>query len=263
MKSVALALCLLPALATAQEASQRPMPRTANLTAPDDPLAALRPQPRPAGLTATAPTVAAASTWPRPQPRPENLAPAPQVTLVSAPKPQVQQKTKPSMTGAVCGRPEIKGQTLAPMRSTVKGCGIAQPVSVTSIAGVTFSPAPTIDCDEAVALSQWVSGALQPAFNGQVTKAEVADSYACRPRNNVRGNPVSVHGLGEAIDISGVVLKSGQQVIVTPRLDRRWQKARKDACGTFTVILGPGSDGYHENHIHFDVSQHGGGPYCR
>jgi hypothetical protein len=27
--------------------------------------------------------------------------------------------------------------------------------------------------------------------------------------------------------------------------------------------LGPGSDGFHEDHLHYDVARHGGGAYCR
>lgn len=285
MRGLAL-LALLPGLALAQEPDAPPPPRPAALSlASQAPLR--RPMPRPANLatadlaatdlagadpglgpisTLAAPTEA--SLWPRPRPRPATLMAQPaqtqqQITLVSAPKAQPQAAARPNLTGAVCGQPEIKGQSLPPMRSTTPGCGVAEPVAVTSINGVAFSPAPTIGCDEAAALSQWVKGTLQPAFGNQVTRVQVADSYACRPRNNVPGNPVSVHGRGQAVDLSAVVLSSGKVVEVKPRLDRRWQKARKGGCGTFTVILGPGSDGFHENHIHFDVSDHGGGPYCR
>ena len=29
---------------------------------------------------------------------------------------------------------------------------------------------------------------------------------------------------------------------------------RTAACGWFTTVLGPGSDGYHEDHIHVDLA---------
>ena len=269
MRLAAAVLCLLPGLLWAQDASQRPKPRPFVVEAIQPAAPALRPKPRPQGLE-----VAALSTvvtqaerfGPRPKPRPQGLGvPQAEVILAAAPQPepQVQKPGRQTMKGAVCGRAEIKGTQLAAMRSTHKGCGIAEPVEVTSIAGVTLSPAPTINCAAASAISDWISGALQPAFDGQVTQLRVADSYSCRPRNNVRGNKVSVHGKGEAIDFSAVVLTSGKVVEVKSRLDRRWQKARKNACGIFSVTLGPGSDGYHETHLHLDVSQHGGRPYCR
>jgi hypothetical protein len=30
-------------------------------------------------------------------------------------------------------------------------------------------------------------------------------------------------------------------------------------CGRFTTVLGPGSDGYHETHIHVDLAERRGG----
>lgn len=37
---------------------------------------------------------------------------------------------------------------------------------------------------------------------------------------------------------------------------------RKGACGTFNTVLGPGSDRFHRDHLHFDTAR-GRGPYCR
>jgi len=34
---------------------------------------------------------------------------------------------------------------------------------------------------------------------------------------------------------------------------------RKSVCAHFTTVLGPGSDGYHENHIHVDLAERRGG----
>jgi hypothetical protein len=33
---------------------------------------------------------------------------------------------------------------------------------------------------------------------------------------------------------------------------------RRSACARFTTVLGPGSDGYHENHFHVDLAQRRG-----
>ena len=41
------------------------------------------------------------------------------------------------------------------------------------------------------------------------------------------------------------------------------EELRQSACGRFTTVLGPGSDGYHEQHIHLDVIQrHNGYRIC-
>ena len=34
-------------------------------------------------------------------------------------------------------------------------------------------------------------------------------------------------------------------------------------AGIFGTTLGPGSDGYHEDHMHFDTAHQRGGAYCR
>jgi len=44
------------------------------------------------------------------------------------------------------------------------------------------------------------------------------------------------------------------------KLLRRIYKA---ACPYFKTTLGPGSDGYHEDHFHFDTSARDSGSYCR
>ena len=33
------------------------------------------------------------------------------------------------------------------------------------------------------------------------------------------------------------------------------ESLRESACGRFTTVLGPGSDGYHEGHIHLDMAE--------
>lgn len=176
---------------------------------------------------------------------------------------QVKKGVVPLKKGAVCAHPEIKGKALPAITPRTKGCQVADPVLVSEIAGVKLVPPATISCDQATALSNWVTRGLQPAFDNAVVRLNVVDSYACRPRNNVPGNPVSVHGLGQAIDIAGFKMADGSTLTVADNYGRQIKAAQKAGCGIFHTILGPGSDGYHENHIHFDVAPHGGGDYCR
>lgn len=219
------------------------------------------PMPRPA----LAVVAAAALALIRPMPRPDFAVREPDSQLAAEqliPVAQPQKPAKASLKGSVCQRAEIKGKVLPPIRSVNKGCNVPDAVLVSQIAGVAFNPPATINCEEAQALSAWVQNGLQPAFNNTIIALNVADSYACRPRNNVRGNQVSVHGLGQAIDIASFVTNSGRTYTVAQNYNAQIKAAQKSGCGTFHTILGPGSDGYHETHIHFDVSHHGGRDYC-
>ena len=166
------------------------------------------------------------------------------------------------MKGAVCRNPQIKGQKLRPIISRIKGCNVTAPVLVSSVSGVVLNPPAMINCDEATALSTWVIAGLQPAFHNSIARLNVADSYSCRPRNNVRGAKISEHGAGSAIDISGFVTTSGRLYTVASNYNSMIKAAQKAGCGIFHTILGPGSDGYHENHLHFDVAPYRGHPYC-
>jgi hypothetical protein len=166
------------------------------------------------------------------------------------------------MKGALCQRADIKGKALPPIVSRNKGCNVPDAVLVSEVAGVKLLPPATVNCEEARALSTWVTQGLQPAFSHSIVRLNVVDSYACRPRNNVPGGPVSVHGLGQAIDIAGFVTNAGQTYTVASNYNSQIRAAQKAGCGICHTILGPGSDGYHESHLHFDVARHGGRDYC-
>ena len=249
--SLAQTLALTPALSGPLATSLRPQARP-GAAEPQVTLAAA-PQP---GL---APRVSL-----RPLPRPGAAAERAEDLAVQVSAPVARANT-PSRDrkGSVCKNPAIRGTPVEPVKGRLKGCAIEAPVQVTSVHGVTLHPAATLNCAAANALAQWVEEGVQPAFRNQVVQLNIADSYSCRPRNNVRGNPVSVHGKGEAIDISGFVLRSGKILTVAGDYGSQVKRAKKAACGTFNTTLGPGSDGYHEDHIHLDVARHGGSPYCR
>jgi hypothetical protein len=45
-----------------------------------------------------------------------------------------------------------------------------------------------------------------------------------------------------------------------PHVSRDFRESvRKSVCTRFTTVLGPGSDGYHETHIHVDLAERRGG----
>lgn len=251
-----------------------PQAPTVEATAAQEPAAqkpALGPKPRPFALLAPQPQVqTSASTSPfpngvlRPKPRPAGLIRT-AANTAAAPAPQAPaKKPKPSAKGSVCGDPAIKGVRLEPIGSRTSGCGVAEPVQVTSVSGVVLNPAANIDCDTAQALRSWVDQGLQPAFApAEVVELRVFGSYVCRSRNNVRGAKISEHGRGRAVDIGALVLNSGKTLTVQSNFNAQMRKAYKSACGIFGTTLGPGSDGYHEDHMHFDTAKHRSGSYCR
>ena len=236
-----------PVLAVSSARSLRPMPRPGALVAK---VAAVRVAMASPGLDLTPPQ----------EPLEEDLAAAPPPTRKELRK---KKREAASMAGAVCGVPAIKGQVIAPITSKIAGCGVAEPVRITSISGVRLSQAPTIDCGQAVALNTWVRDVVQPAFGGKVVELQVAAHYICRSRNNIKGAKLSEHAKGKAIDISGFVLSSGKVLTVAGSYSGTIRKVHKAACGIFKTTLGPGSDGYHENHLHLDTSARKGGTYCR
>ncbi len=166
--------------------------------------------------------------------------------------------------GFVCGDRAIRGEELARISSKVQGCGIEQPVRVTQVDGIRLTTPATIDCATASALKEWINAGVRPAFGRQeVVELRVAASYICRPRNNVRGAKISEHGRGKAIDISGFILSDGKELSVAGNYNRQMRQAYRAACGIFGTTLGPGSDGYHEDHLHFDTATYRSGSYCR
>lgn len=229
----------------------------------------LRPRHRPDGLlaappTAAAPEITASLAVLRPQPRPKNLT-APDSQLAADQSESTQKPDKKSnRKGSVCGDPDIRGQEIPAITSKTKGCGVAEPVRVTAINGIPFSQPATFDCDTARALKRWMREGMAPAFgNREVVELHIFGSYMCRSRNNVRGAKISEHGRGKAVDIAGFVFSDGKEWTVARDYNKQIRRAQKAACGIFGTTLGPGSDGYHEDHLHFDTADYRSGAYCR
>jgi len=171
----------------------------------------------------------------------------------------------------ICGSRSIMGYTMSPIPGKLYGCGVAQPVRVTSVDGVWLTQPATMDCSTAKALNSWVKDGVKPAvrgLGGGVASLKVIGHYSCRTRNNKRGAKISEHGKGRAIDIAAINLKNGQSLSVL----RDWRKRttgkvmrvlHATACGPFRTVLGPNADRYHQDHFHLDTSQRGGKSYCR
>jgi hypothetical protein len=190
------------------------------------------------------------------------------VTTAAAPAQDGSLRLSTKSDQRICGHSQIRGQELDRIASRTQGCGIQKPVSVSSVAGVQLSPAATMDCSAARSLRRWVQRGLKPAFRkqGGVKIIRVYDHYNCRPRNNVPGAKVSMHGSGRAIDIGSFTLGNGQKVSILehwkdPAWSRTLRSLHRKACGPFNTVLGPDHDRAHRNHFHFDTG--GRGRFCR
>ena len=155
-------------------------------------------------------------------------------------------------------------------------CGGPDPFDVNALEGgkVDLEPAAKINCAVATTLARWVDEDIQPSaeatLGGRVTALRVADSYSCRGRNRVVNAMLSEHAFLNAVDIAAFEV-NGRWVTVTKAKDRTEKEdtflkaARVSACDKFNTVLGPGSDGYHEDHYHLDLRQRGKGggkKYC-
>ncbi len=158
-------------------------------------------------------------------------------------------------------------------------CGLDRPLKVAALAdgSVQIGGRPVVmSCPMTAALEAWVKDSVMPAayerYGVPVVELKTFGTYNCRSRNNIPGARLSEHAFANAFDFAGVVLANGYTVTVK----RGWRGAEADraflrqihvgACGVFKTVLGPGSDGKHEDHLHLDLAHHnakGTYRYCR
>lgn len=129
---------------------------------------------------------------------------------------------------------------------------------------VAVTPAAIMRCEMARAVTDWVRGDVMELAASLNTKPAVLDnfdSYECRGRNRQKGGILSEHGKANAIDVRSLKMTDGRSVSPTDRaVPKPWREAMlQSVCARFTTVLGPGSDGYHEDHIHLDLAQRRGG----
>ncbi|MEH6835342.1 MULTISPECIES: extensin family protein [Falsihalocynthiibacter] len=190
------------------------------------------------------------------------------VTLAAVKAPQ---SVPTSNKGSICGSSRIRGQTMSAIPGKIKGCGVKNPVSVTSVAGIPLSRAATMDCNTAITLHNWVEKGVKPAvgrLGGGVARIDVISGYSCRTRNNQKGKRISEHGKGKAVDISGITLANGVSISVLKGWNSKAQgkllrAMHKSACGPFGTVLGPSANSFHRDHFHFDTAKYRSGSYCK
>ncbi len=148
-------------------------------------------------------------------------------------------------------------------------CGADNAVEMNAItlpdqSKVAVSPPAILRCPMAQQVADWVRDDVAPALKGlaptlkglaPLRALDNLASYDCRGRNNVHAAKVSEHGRADALDVHDFKLADGRELGLTDvNVPKEWRETvRASACARFATVLGPGSDGYHEEHIHLDL----------
>jgi hypothetical protein len=125
---------------------------------------------------------------------------------------------------------------------------------------VAVTPAATLRCTMALAITEWVRTDVAPlatALGSPLSALDNFDSYECRGRNRVAGAQLSEHGRANALDVRAFKLADGRSIGLTDRAVPRdlRETVLRSVCARFVTVLGPGSDWYHEDHIHLDLME--------
>jgi hypothetical protein len=221
------------------------------------------PRPRPVAMQKTVPLPPV-----RPSVTAQEPAPAPVVQEAApAAKPEEPKTAEAPPQPSAC-QVALKAIAVFVAEPPVKGagqCGITDPVRLEAVilkdqARVSINPPAVLRCEMATAVTRWIRDDMAPTtaqLGSALRGIENFDSYDCRGRNRVFGAKMSEHGRGNALDIKAVRLDSGVLAHLTdPHVAKAVRNdVRKSACDRFMTVLGPGSDGYHENHIHVDLAE--------
>jgi hypothetical protein len=208
------------------------------------------PRPRPADAPTAAPEAPAAEKPAEPPKPAEQAAPA-------APQPSACRTALTEEIAIAPSIPDIHGPG---------GCGGTDLVRLEAIVlpdqhRVAVTPPATLRCTMATAIADWVRTDVAPLtqkLGSEITGLDNFDSYECRGFNRIPGAHLSEHGRANALDVRGFKLADGRSIELTDRNEPRElrENVLHSVCSRFVTVLGPGSDGYHEEHIHLDLMEH-------
>jgi hypothetical protein len=211
---------------------------------------------------------------PLPKSRPaEALAPAPEGPEAGK-KPAAAETAKPGEQAAPEPQPSACRQALteevaiAPSIPDIHGpggCGGEDLVRLEAIVlpdkrQVSVKPAAILRCRMAFAIADWIRSDIAPLaqkLGSTISDLDNFDSFECRGRNRVAGALLSEHGRANALDVRAFKLANGRSISLTDRtvLRELRENVLHSACARFATVLGPGSDWYHEDHIHLDLME--------
>jgi len=188
------------------------------------------------------------------------------------PLPPARQADRPAEQAADCvtelAADGIVVLAAAAPASAAAACQVEQPVRLMEVRPRSLPPVridgqPLLACAGARAVGRFLRDVVAPLVKGSegrpLRTVSAPGGVECRPRNRQAGAKPSAHGRGIALDIAAFTLEGGDSVrIVDPGPRAALVRAlRMAACGWFTTVLGPGSDPFHADHLHFDLETHG------
>jgi len=199
-------------------------------------------------------------------PEPEQAAaagkqtPAPNEKLpeqAAAPAPKPPSACRQALTDEIAVAPSI------PDIHGPGGCGGDDLVRLEAVVlpdkrQVAVKPPAILRCAMASEVAAWVRTDVAPlitSLGSAISALDNFDSFECRGRNRVVGAQLSEHGRANALDLRGFQVANGQSILLVDRNVSREvrENVLHSVCARFTTVLGPGSDGYHEDHIHLDL----------
>jgi hypothetical protein len=218
-----------------------------------------------------------AAAVPLPKPRPAD-APAAKPEASETPeagqeapggsdKPAREQAAPPPQPSA-CRLALTEAIAIAPSVADIRGpggCGGSDLVRLEAVVlpdkhRVALKPAAILRCEMASAVAGWIRSdmvGLAKKLGSDIADLDNFDSYECRGRNRIAGAGLSEHGRANALDVRSFRLADGRQISFTDRTVSRdlREAVLHSVCARFSTVLGPGSDGYHEDHIHLDLME--------
>ncbi|QDF36517.1 extensin family protein [Bradyrhizobium symbiodeficiens] len=238
-------------------------------TSPLDIFGIAAPRPRPAVHSARIPL---------PRPRPEE---APKASGEAPPEPDgkpladkpgadkpAEAAAPPEKPVSACRLALTEEIAIAPSIPDIRGpgaCGGEDLVRLEAIVlpdkrKVTVKPAAILRCTMASAIADWLRKDMAPlatSLGSTIGELDNFDSFECRGRNRVAGALLSEHGKANALDVRGIKMANGQSISLTDRTISREvrEQVLHSVCSRFSTVLGPGSDWYHEDHVHLDLVQ--------
>ena len=125
---------------------------------------------------------------------------------------------------------------------------------------VSVKPAAILRCAMASAIADWIRTDMAPLaanLGSVISDLDNFNSFECRGRNRILGARLSEHGRANALDVRALKLANGQSISLTDRIVSRGlrESVLHSVCARFSTVLGPGSDWYHEDHIHLDLME--------
>jgi hypothetical protein len=214
-----------------------------------------------------------AAKIPLPKPRPAEAPKAPDEAAPEAdgkpsPDKPAEAAPPPEKQVSACRLALTEEIAIAPSIPDIRGpgaCGGEDLVRLEAIVlpdkrKVAVKPAAILRCTMASAIADWVRKDMVPlatSLGSAIADLDNFDSFECRGRNRIAGAMLSEHGKANALDVRAIKLANGQSIGLTDRTMSRDVRERvlHSVCARFSTVLGPGSDWYHEDHIHLDLAQ--------